>query len=139
MNANELRIGNKVIVSGEQYEVASVNKHGVYVLISDSTDAEIQTNYWEPILLTPEILEKCGFTPRSPHGENFPLYSIRDLGYEGINLSGNDEVFKRGFAIAILPGYYKLLSAGWAHLQYVHQLQNFFFLFAGKELGIKLS
>lgn len=58
IKANELRIGNWLKVYGEFTEVMDIGTDKCW---SCFWSEAINVEYFEPIPLTPEILEKCGF------------------------------------------------------------------------------
>lgn len=114
MKSNELRLGNKVF------------KHSVYYTIRwyDFEDSEIDTDmgiYFNPIELTPEILEKAGFKKEFEYwvmGE----FNIRQF---------RDEFF----AIAL---WSPTESETMTKILSLHQLQNLYFALTGSELDITL-
>lgn len=114
--ANELRIGNWFLDTDGDYQQveelpAKLNAFG---------------NRWEwikhlqPIQLTPEILEKCGFTIHEGR-KSYPFYR-----YKHLSLMGRSN----GFCINVNHIY--------VYIQSVHQLQNLYFCLTGQELEIKL-
>ena len=124
INANELRIGNWVRF-----------KHLLCFIITIKQDnCEIQSSrlvvnssydFIEPIPLTPEILEKCGFVYSWDGGTNEANYSVKKNGK--IVFSINDSlVFRHSFYNS-------------TKLQYLHQLQNLIFALTGEELIFKLQ
>lgn len=128
IQANELRIGNwlqyKEFCPNEKYFIVkSILGHGInmdgYTVISPSS--------YEPIFLTPEILEKCGFQlskgklslkfyKNPKRGRIVNLYKVSD-GYRYLNTRG----------VGPSP-----------HINYLHQLQNLYFALTGTELEITL-
>lgn len=121
IQANELRIGNWILLNGEPIPVG-------WSLIKDIRDQNkgIETSQnkkckYEGIPLTSEIIEKAGF---EVYGNSLSVYQTT---YEkdGIvlnnifNLVGEDGGIGRP-------------------LQYVHQLQNLYFALTGTELNIEL-
>lgn len=119
MKASELRIGNYIILDGEQTQVDQIgsffDQHMVEYINSRPLAAV------KPIPLTPEWLERFGFE-RVLHDErdwyNYPLGLINPLNnYEdhGYMMSGEFDL----------------------DIRYVHQLQNLYFALTGEELTIK--
>jgi len=131
IQAKELRIGNWTYNNIQKYymEVDKIN------LIGDDGDSEI--NGWEeedfdPIPLTIEILEKCGF----------------EIGKKNYSLNMSCELFtyavKKRFAI-----YYRE-NHGWLYtneqryredsfyMTSLHQLQNLYYALTGEELIVNL-
>lgn len=120
MQANELRIGNWLIINGKPN------------IIQGGGIAAIQSGYLQntkPIPLTPEILEKAGFEANDYLGKDivtkkhdsntFPVYiNLKTMSYCWVDYEGTiDDV------IAINS---------------VHQLQNLYFALTGIELEINL-
>lgn len=123
IKANELRIGN-IVKAGL-----------IYITVKEITSTYVGSNELiscipysrlRPVQISPEILEACGFEKRlgDANGQvwgilNFTLiYGRTDDGDFGWFLNGyhND-----------------------CHLQYLHQLQNLFFILRGTELTINLE
>lgn len=101
-------IGNK----GARFE----NDHGQYRIY----------NRINPIPLTPEILEKCGFVKKGEWAVlNFPVRAgIRfyNFNYAECDLIQDD----------------KFIAFKNSHIKYLHQLQNLFYCLCGKELDVNL-
>jgi hypothetical protein len=78
----------------------------------------------EPIPLTAELLEKCGFEKDGiyPDGKSFVF---------------NGKYYLTGtwFKVHTSCGTFKVLNE---NIEYLHQLQNLIFALTGKELEIKL-
>jgi hypothetical protein len=111
IKANELRIGNWVYNSGEPYKIDWRN------------DDYWHTDSLEPIPLTPEILEKCGFN-------NF-----------GKDLIHSDFAIEKRKDIAVLwpnEGCTETHNIK-VPCKYLHQLQNLFFALTGEELEINID
>lgn len=114
VKANELRIGNWVLSNGVEIQIALDNIKWHPTMI--------------PIPLTPEILEKCGFTLENDNISKYwklvinrtEVISIEDDGSVGLN--AENESSKQGYAT--YPDICK----------YLHQLQNLIFSLTGKEL-----
>lgn len=122
INANELRIGNWVSNGQKRF---SVDPNVIY-------DLHNYEGYsLDPIPITPEILEKAGFKTES-HFANFVIYKLN-----GINFSiaeNNDKTYWY-YNYCDEDDYY---SRYWPELKHLHQLQNFYFAWTGKELAINL-
>lgn len=118
MKAEELRIGNLFI---EKYskDIMRVIELTEANIVFDG----IQLGKWqaEPILLTEEWLVKLGFT-------------CLDFIHDGIEDNGYHEP-KKDFSLDRnfqFDEYYKTID-----LEYVHQLQNLYFVLTGEELEFK--
>jgi hypothetical protein len=129
IRANDLRIGNIVEQGGIEY-------------IADFITIQMAHNY-NPIPLTPEILEKCGFikTSYSNHKSNpYISQEIRDLDF-----------FDHRFNNMVLSGvgrpieFYEVEYCPLdieertyiAKLNHLHQLQNLYYALTNQELEIK--
>src|SRR6185312_9286781 len=108
IKANELRIGNYI-------QGGIINSIGYKIGVQGNSSKEvfyIHESTLQPIPLTPEILERCGF---EKHGEKDEIrYYLNDFYFEDISLK-RDECFI-------------------ANVEYLHQLQNLYFALTGQEL-----
>lgn len=129
INVNELRIGNKLFHIyddwPEETVVEGIEYDKVHIQTSTGGGTTVNISEVEPIPLTPEWLEKFGFT--------------KDMGGGGGLLE-----FENGFICfydmeAPLVAYTneRIKGAPMPHLKYVHQLQNLYFSLTGEELTIK--
>lgn len=129
IKATELRIGN--IVLSRETELAHFHTIGCndmgdfYSTIQDSLD---------PIPLTPEIMEKCGFEADDDDGGGCSIYVSETLRLWRGDLEGvmrlrfwGDEY---SYPIHLKEPVY--------HFQYLHQLQNLYFALTAEELNIRL-
>ncbi len=104
IKASELRIGNWIVFDGKILRATSNIIH--------SLDEE-----WfqaEPIPLTYEILEKCGFECLCSKWKNGHIELL-------VNLNG-----------------YDFFYGGFTKLEYLHQLQNLYFALTTEELEVNL-
>jgi hypothetical protein len=122
IDIKELRIGNWV-KHGEQ----NVKVNDLPYLVDDNKDGylinEIWADEYEPIPLTPEILEKCGFElikkPKYKLGHKYKIkYSKKNGSLFQVNMGGK-------FLII-------------ANIRFLHQLQNLYFALTGEELNVQL-
>ncbi len=112
MRANELRIGNWVYYKG----YGQVNFHSLDVLfIKHAKD-------FNPIPLTPEILEACGF--------------IWDSDDDGNTLAESYVLNNFVWSVGLKELYYN--NEPVPHIEYLHQLQNLYFALIGTELTVNL-
>lgn len=127
MEANELRLGNKVYLLGydsnEGGKFLDGSKEEMEVDILVLKDIIEDSEFYKPIPLTADWLLKFGFS------------------HLGIGFVSVDDLF---FAYAGNDGKYEIFlnkeveeDVYLAHIQYVHQLQNLYFVLTGKELTIK--
>jgi hypothetical protein len=115
IKASELRIGNWLHLKNSDF---------IKVDVDNIADVVNNPAIFNPIQLTPEILEKCGFEDK---GSGYLTKSIDEGGaflmceYGGVSIYHNIEECSFNF-----PG------------KYLHQLQNLFFALTGTELTINL-
>lgn len=101
INSNELMLGNYVEVHGDFLKVELIAKDYL-----NCDDMELYYDEINPIPITEEILEKCGFHKR---GNLF----VNDF---------EDKIFQIGINEYQLLGLHKLF-------RYLHELQNIYFLY----------
>lgn len=123
VKASELRIGNFIEAQGKIILVESIHEKGLNVYSTveyghtSVIEPDISLSEANPIPLTPEILEKCGF------GQSESIHFHGQL--RGENHKGVAVVVRYIKDFMIFP-------------QYLHQLQNLYFALTGTELEIKL-
>lgn len=119
INPKELRLGNWALYSDNNEE-----KEPKPVIIGVADLILIQNKVkdceYAPIVLTPDILEKAGFTDNEYYWEK-----------DGIELGWSSRVVatKERFGISV---------NGYSHIKHLHQLQNFIHALTGEELEINL-
>lgn len=111
MNASELRIGNWVKNLGLDVKIEGYG-------IAFCAEGKL---VYDPIPLTPEILEKCGFGNGNSEKANVDLWNKYWIG--DFELDNNKECFD---------------YEGKVSIKYLHQLQNLYFALTGEELKITL-
>jgi len=130
----ELRIGNLVRYNEKLFRIYSISKEYPFLDTQEFGQGCVLYQELYGIILTPEILEKCGFEKKligdkiyysfslfyGLSNYEFAFYPFFDLG-NGINA-----------AVLLYKG---ILIGG--NLYYVHELQNIYFALTGKELKIK--
>jgi len=110
INANELRIGNIVIGShSDTPSIVGYHEVTAFDLYGN------RNNFFEPIPLMPEILEKFGFEKLHP-------YKIWSNGKCGLSYKEDGT-------------WHETIGNSF---KYVHQLQNLYFALTGEELNINL-
>ena len=120
----ELRIGNYVLVDENLREVSGITSTTVSTLDTEKNEqheqaSEHSSQNIQPVLLTDEILQQCGFV----YHDYFKFWQLITTGIRSeMNISPDYEVidFMRK------PILKKLTS--------LHQLQNIYFLLKGREL-----
>ena len=111
LQANELRIGNYLQWNGKPFKVNTI--------FTSHVCSETQPlQGYEPIPLTPEILEKCGFE------YDTVTYYIGNF----MLLEGNND-----YRVAI-----NSISKQFCDVKYLHELQNCYFMYKKEELEINL-
>lgn len=124
---NELRIGNWVKIcfeSKEGWEYTQVTDIYSDNTI-DTTHAEGDSRYYyEPIHLTTEILEKCGFK-RINHIHGYTFYSLSESKMNRAHID-------------IYPEKTSWMGYSVSNCKHLHQLQNLYWCLTGKELIITL-
>jgi hypothetical protein len=134
IKANELRIGNKIVSMGIDYDQGENKFHdpdGGEIITVDinnfTTIVENQSGY-SPIPLTPEWLKRCGLTANPKEPDEYPQWS---------NLHMNIAKYDDGFYLYVTAtDPYHSRSEG-KKIEYVHQLQNISLDLYGEELTIK--
>lgn len=120
----EIRKGNFVLHKGNPKEVFYATHTGVSFLIGyDWKDNALTQNYLyrgiDPIPLTGEILEKCGF-------DKSGMYYVKSQVYIWDTCVTNESGFEYKYNYTAMP------------INYIHQLQNLYFSLTGQELTINL-
>lgn len=120
ITANELRIGNYLRLVGESWTKQRDTIQAITA--QDILDIEGGADGYEAVELTPEILGKCGFvhvvdTDEGPH-----------FAYEGLQLWYSADLPNEA------TGFYHINSKLLVHVDYLHQLQNFYHSLSGEEL-----
>ena len=121
MEAKDLRIGNYAFTYKPEMfgiiKAISARRDGtVYLEVGSISYPNLPITQLMPILLTPEILDKCGF--------------------EKLN-SGNRR-FNKIVLMCESVSNYLLKDIPLTPIKYLHQLQNLYFALSGKELEVKL-
>ena len=115
--ANELRIGNWVMYDNRLFQIEAISRSLPCLNTDEFGIGVVDWNNINPIPLTPEILEKCGFDRNC-------ILKI----YQGVNIewSYGKEVWltKEGEVI------YEFENT-----QHLHQLQNLYFALTNEELN----
>lgn len=138
IQASELRIGNWVINYG---------KH-VCIEADDIVDCHHQPECYDPIPLTPEILEKLGFECRSGVSEmdngrthSYVWASLKipgnqfEIKYEYQSPCENKAYHQGHERFSITAGFGEW-NSGEVELKYLHQLQNLYRDLSGTELDV---
>ena len=136
INANELRIGNWV-TGNFPYMIVKTISNGsfdLYMPGSDADDFSFDDNEIDPIPLTPEILEKCGFVAAPDHDEYGGWLSPkitrvqRDTEYRM-------RIMKDSYGFYYTPDSKSIII----RVDSVHKLQNLFYIYIDSELEVNLK
>ena len=145
IQANEIRIGNLINYSGsftptdfDEIEVSVIND--IDKILRDNKDTIYAYDELYGILLTPEILERCGFIKMDERGiihYKLPISKDNiapngDNVYElsGIRIAGSLEPIQISYTV----------NNYWAgiKIQFLHKLQNLYFSLTGEELNVQM-
>ena len=150
MKANELRIGSWIFDAGDEqkcFQVEQICKNndgfsGYYIVFRNgSFKSSIDSDSIQPIALTPEILEKCGFS-KLPH---FTIQNIwkKDLGRERVLTvadvgNPNEMIFITEEEPPVVKDIIVARNYDYDGKTYLHHIQNLYFALTGEELEVKL-
>jgi hypothetical protein len=123
MKASELRIGNWLNINGGPAPILG----GWFTLIASHRENLLPPH--EPISLTPEILEKCGYIKTDNQYKNSKSECYVD--YDTMFISEFNGKFEFTILSTDTNGYDVPLTS-------LHQLQNLYFALTGEELQINL-
>jgi len=146
IKTNELRVGNWVLHHQSPLQIESIWRTGINATPSQSygmceiePDAEFEVI--EPIRLTPEILDKCGFEQRPIDTEVcYCLPYKRPLSKEAkhdlvlLDYAFASEEHKGEYAAAIRE-HDRDIQFAITMVKYLHQLQNLYFSLTGTDLN----
>lgn len=128
VNANELRVGNWVGRTAGEMKVIGITDSGALFEDTDCVDFK----YLEPIPITTEILEGCGFVEDKEYLLlHHPVLKCRWVTQKLFNNLKIETPFLR-FDSTCRPPF------GCTDIYYLHQLQNLYFSLTGNELEVKL-
>lgn len=129
---SELRIGNIARVANLTGRVTGLDMDSGAndITMSFSPGYEYPPEAVDPIPLTPEIMEKCGFARDEENDCNGYSSYRPETAHYGVRLFIND---KRHVC-----AHYLGTAISTNHPQYLHQLQNLFFALTGEELTVNL-
>lgn len=133
---SDLRIGNLINYSedGSLCSVLAIDGLGLSVNVIKTQEITwVELDQFEPIPLTPEILEKCGFSNFQKFNSDFDENGLYILHNEVIIHSYKDGKFYYGF----LANDDDNLSFG-IEIKSVHQLQNLYYALTQTELIVNL-
>lgn len=151
IKANELRIGNWVedevlgwirVVGIHTDDVRVIFNHMTAERVIEVHSREIKTSELKPIPLTPEILEKCGFTNTSVKNPFFDMFDISVPFKRALSVNNpgtpNEFVFFAESDGSNSREVVTIRNFDYHGKTYLHQLQNLYFALTGTELEVKL-
>lgn len=134
IDVKELRIDNLVMCKNEICRINMINRGDVVEVSTIDSDSvkecfvcEIMSDRLYPIILTEELLLKCGITEAYSDSKGY-IYSINEVKFLRcffdipsffIETKGDDDLFNRP-------------------IESLHQLQNLYFDLTGKDLDVEL-
>ena len=122
IDPKQLRIGNYITfpigLKGKLCEVMAINEKQVLIKTELDRRAWLNIDYLEPIPLTQEVLEKCGFEYSKDLNQSQHKELIWDADHEE-----DDSLYFTELHLEV---------------KRLHQLQNLYFALTGEELNIKL-
>lgn len=122
MNAQDLRIGNYVMSNNGIWQLHAISDSFCVGSINGCASFnELTTSLLQPILLSPEILDKC----------DYQLHHTERNTYCWFTGKGAD------IGIIWVKDHWKVCCDIHIEIWYLHQLQNFFSI-TGNELDVKL-
>jgi len=118
INYKEARAGNLVMYDNRLFQIESISRSLPCLNTDEFGIGVVDWNNIQPISLTPEILEKCGFAFK-PTGEEVyeQIWSI-----DGFEIWEHDSGFCHDFHYG-------------GDVKHLHQLQNLYFALCGEELN----
>lgn len=140
MNIHDLRIDNKIKSPDGIETVLGIHHDGIYV----KYHMFIPIEYIEPIVLTESILPNCGFELLDTDGENWDS-SFDDpndeskfakvYGVNGLELavSHTGEIYT---IYRCVDNYYERADK---KIEYLHDLQNYYYVMNKKELEVSIG
>lgn len=120
INTSELRRGNWIAYKGNPFKVVEIYENRISANFSDQSFSE---RAFDPISLSPEWLEKCGF-------DFYDDDQFMQTKHRGI-------FFIRIIEQLALPEV-RIGDMYFSHVIYLHQLQNLYFALTRTELIINL-
>lgn len=136
LQANELRIGNYINFHSKVFQVTGIKDNWVYCCKNSYPENSFPDTAagLQPIPLTPELLEKCGFLCMNKVPMYFKKY-INEVDARNIQLSLSEIGINPDWIVGYHNDgtYMRLIK-----IIYLHQLQNLYFALTGEELEVKL-
>lgn len=127
MTAQELRIGNHVVIDDELLSVTAISDIGDVHVIQpfDDHDQIASIDWIKPIPLTPAVLEACGFE-----------YEKKNIKWKINKNTGLEFAWGEDFGTQF---GYSTCRRNVSHINFLHQLQNIYYLFTDQEFQIDIE
>lgn len=125
INNNELMLGNYVNYYTSPTKVIQISDD-IITCIVDNHKLYLKNTIIEPIPITEEILEKCGFEKTYDDNGFCKFHKVENSFIEVFIYKYNDSLFRIGKTDANIE------------IKYLHQLQNSYFILTGEKLNIEL-
>lgn len=134
INYKEARAGNLVMYDNRLFQIEAISRSLPCLNTDEFGIGVVDWGNIQPIVLSPEILEKCGFTLNHVDQLAIVLNSM-DRHLE-LNAEVNGNYF---FSINQMGEFGDSSNVTLNYIQYLHQLQNLYWCLCGKELEINLQ
>jgi hypothetical protein len=129
MKINELRIGNYLYLCGWTVKVVGVREDGVYVTNDLNTIFKVDITEVRPISLTKGFFEKNGFVKERFYCKVFYFKKIKGMILKAYEHPVGWEIHMK---------HEESINAFSKGIDYVHELQNAYYVSTGEELEVKL-
>lgn len=120
IKAEEFRLGNLVYCKGKIDKLTRVEDNNY---CTENCGHGVWNDDLEPIVLTEEILLRCGFE------KHLRAYKLKNFGKFMFSPEMGMSFYPAGNLIGLLKN---------DHIKHLHQLQNLYFALTGKELEVTL-
>jgi len=139
ISAHELRIGNLVWRVFAPYGNERDRWYETITKLSVDNDLSLPSSHIEPIKLTPELLERCGFVKDGFNSHSISINSF-PFGLNALYFSGDYLYIRQG--VDSQPSSADELCTLWnkdiKKEFYLHELQNLYYALTNIELDVKM-
>lgn len=136
MKANELRIGNYVNIEGDVVKVKEIYEKSIHYA-NGEYESYATEDFIQPIELTEEVLLKIGFEDRKGYFNYSKVFGDENNYCDSIYIYYCAPLKHFKFTHDKVKEM-DLQTMDLYNIQYLHQLQNSYFLLTGQELEIEL-
>jgi hypothetical protein len=137
IKANDLRIGNFIVDPEFPLIPSTVNEIQNDGFIVTNYNDHLTNKKAEPLILTDEILEKCGFNNIDRTNIFLKvMHEVNGTKLKSLAVYLDEDIYT--VAIAIVDYYTGVEKTDFLHLdyKYLHQLQNLYYSLVGSELEV---